>query len=174
MGTTLQRQRGGEAGEAGWRHSEESRPNVSFVPTVFIRAAPTCLARHSGNTRKPSRSRQKAAKSRSVRVDPILDDSNIDTTDITTYVSCPTCFNSIMLRPQQLERGPMHVTCNCCEKKVKVSIEYLENIDGTPFDLQAWRVERNSRREMEEVTELRGFEEPFGGEMLSGPGSSLI
>lgn len=142
--------------------SAEPRFKASFLFATFTRTAPTCLARRSSSSRKSGRSRPKTTKSRAARLDPILDDKNIDTTDITTYVSCPTCFNSIMLRPEQLERGPMQVSCNCCGKRVKTSMAGLENMDGTMFDEQAWRAGlatrnadgKSDEKEMEEQAGL--------------------
>lgn len=115
-----------------------------FVATVALRLTPpSCMARRSSG-RRPGARRGKRSKSRlAPSLDPILDDNGIDTTDITTFVSCPTCFNSLMIRPQQLVRGPIIVTCNCCFRKVEAAMEMLENMDGTTFDQEAWQISQD-------------------------------
>lgn len=44
-----------------------------------------------------------------------------------------------MLRPEQLANGHMDVTCNCCEQPTRATLERLENMDGTQFDIRAWK-----------------------------------
>lgn len=101
-----------------------------------VRISPTCLARRN-SPRRSNRARS-SKQSRPARLDPILNDGDIDSTDITTYISCPVCFNSLMLRPEKLVNGPVPVRCNCCEKSTTVSLEQLENTDGSIFDLNEW------------------------------------
>lgn len=126
-------------------HFRESNSAIAFLPPIVHRTPPTSLARRSHGSRRPSRPRARTSKPQNatVRLDPILDDGDIDTTDITTYVSCPTCCNSIMLRPEQLAKGPVRVVCNCCDRPTQAGMNRLETIDGTPFDGQAWRASRN-------------------------------
>lgn len=115
---------------------------LSFVVPSFAqsggewRVAPTCVRR--GSSRRSPRPARRAKRPKKAREDSILDDGDIDTTDITTYVSCATCCNSLMLRPQQLEGGALRVACNCCGKRTEATLERLENVNGTPFDATAW------------------------------------
>lgn len=113
------------------RHQHPATTMAFIAPLMVTRATPVCASRNSSQ-RRPRRGKPGRAATR--KPDPILDDRDVDMTDITTYVSCPTCFNSIMLRPQQLARGSMRVTCNCCGKPSSASLHVLENMDGTPFD----------------------------------------
>lgn len=116
---------------------------LPLPPVIPTRISATCLARRSASgARRPGGQRARTSNARNpARSDPILDDGDIDTTDITTYVSCPTCFNSIMLRPKQLAHNPLRLTCNCCERNVVATMSMLENVDGSPFDERAWRME---------------------------------
>ena len=43
-----------------------------------------------------------------------------------------------MLRPERLLNGPIELTCSCCGQKTTVSLEQLENMDGSMFDLNEW------------------------------------
>lgn len=110
-------------------------------------------ARKSSSGRRPNGGggRNAGRKRSTVRLDPILDDGDVDTTDVTTFVSCTTCFNSIMLRPEQLGNGPMRVKCNCCERVFNATLERLENISGRPFDADAWRAQSASDLQVETV-----------------------
>lgn len=129
---------------ASRHHGRLALKGEAFVSPVLSWSPPTCLARRSGASRRPNRSTSKTRKPRSApaRLDPILNDGDIDTTDITTYVSCPTCFNSIMLRPEKLANGPVRVVCNCCEKATTAVMNHLENMDGSCFDEGSWRAAR--------------------------------
>eukprot|EP00737_Agarophyton_chilense_P004400 gb/GEZJ01005520.1/.p1 GENE.gb/GEZJ01005520.1/~~gb/GEZJ01005520.1/.p1 ORF type:complete len:148 (-),score=14.34 gb/GEZJ01005520.1/:775-1218(-) len=109
-----------------------SRPTAS--PT---RITPTCKRR---NNRRPSRRIRRPHHKPATKTNSgVMENVDIDTTDITTYISCPVCFNSIMLRPQQLADAPLRVVCNCCEQKTDATLERLENMDGTSFNAMAWR-----------------------------------
>lgn len=108
---------------------------------VLVRTAPKCHARRGGSSSRRNsgqRARTNKPRVKPSRMDPILDDGDIDSTDITTYVSCPICFNSLMLRPEQLVNGPLRVKCNCCDRSTNAAINNLENVDGTLFDVEAW------------------------------------
>lgn len=121
-----------------------------YLPNTYSpgHASVTCSAR---NSRKPRRRlpvhpktrgststpRSKPAPPR----DPLLDDDDVDTTDITTYVSCPVCFNSLMVHPRKLEKASLLLNCNCCNNSTEARINELENIDGSPFDYLAWKQE---------------------------------
>lgn len=59
-----------------------------------------------------------------------------------------------MLRPEQFADAPLRLTCNCCERKVVVVMSMLENVDGTPFDERAWRIEKELKRRAQEGNEL--------------------
>lgn len=125
---------------------------MAFISaTALYRVTPSGMARRGGQSRRAGsrRSAPRPAKRRrpSERLDPILDDGDIDTTDITTFVSCPVCFNSIMLRPEQLATRSLRVTCNVCETRTVVTLGMLENMDGSPFDEGGWR--RGYRAEAE-------------------------
>ncbi|PXF48996.1 hypothetical protein BWQ96_01134 [Gracilariopsis chorda] len=108
------------------------------TPCSSTRVPPIC-GRRTSNRRPPRRTRRSPRSSSRQRSDPILNDDDVDTTDITTYISCPVCFNSIMLRPQQLTKAPLTVVCNCCGQHTEATLERLENLDGTPFNAMAWR-----------------------------------
>lgn len=118
----------------------------SFSPSALLStSAITCTARSSRKPRRrlstnSKKRRAAGAASRDRELVPINAD-NIDTTDITTYVSCPTCFNSLMIRPEQLERGPLDVRCNCCGKSNTARMSDMENVDGTEFDYLTWKKE---------------------------------
>lgn len=114
--------------------------HMAFIAVPF-RTVPTAMGRRGGSSNRrgsSQRSRTNKQRTNAPRLDPLLDDQDIDTTDITTYISCPTCFNSLMLRPEKLARGPLRVKCNCCEKRTNVAIDNLENVDGTLFDVEGW------------------------------------
>jgi hypothetical protein len=64
-----------------------------------------------------------------------LDDGDVDTTDVRTFVSCRVCFNSLMAAPAAfLPSGALTLNCNVCETKMKASINDLETIDGEKFE----------------------------------------
>lgn len=115
------------------------------VPSTTYGTTITCTARSS---RKPRRKLSTSARKRRASShfsngdrDALINDDNIDTTDITTYVSCPTCFNSLMIRPELLQHGPLDVNCNCCGRSTTARMADMENVDGTEFDYLAWRKE---------------------------------
>lgn len=66
-------------------------------------------------------------------------DDDDDQTSITTYATCSVCCNSIMLRPEQLATPTgLRVRCSVCERSFTARLASLENVDGTPFDGDAF------------------------------------
>lgn len=62
-----------------------------------------------------------------------------------------------MIRPEQLDKAPLLVNCNCCGKTTKARIEDLEDLDGT-FDYKRWRIEYYSEQmSADEEAELQRF-----------------
>ncbi len=111
----------------------------------YMRSAP----RMSGSSRRPRRNRSSNNRSKVSRLDPILDDADIDQTDISTYVSCGKCFNSIMLAPASFESTPsLVVRCNVCDLQSTVTVDMLETISGEPFDADSWRIQQAINRAM--------------------------
>lgn len=102
--------------------------------------APSMSGRGSVSRRRPSGGRASSGSTHRANIakDPILDDDDVDTTDITTYFSCRNCFNSIMLRPIQLGKEPLKIKCNVCDMLSYVTLNMLENVDGSPFDPAQW------------------------------------
>lgn len=117
----------------------------SRAPTTTAAVVVTCTARSSRKPRRKlsasARKRRASSHSSSNDRDTPISDDNIDTTDITTYVSCPTCFNSLMIRPELLQHGPLDVHCNCCGRSTTARMADMENVDGTEFNYLAWRKE---------------------------------
>lgn len=115
----------------------------SLPSPVKATVVPLCMGRNnSSRSRRAANTRSRRHPIRPpVQKDPILDDYDIDTTDISTYFSCPMCFNSIMLRPEQLLAGPMMVNCNCCGQESEAMMSKIENVDGSDFDYLAWKKE---------------------------------
>ena len=100
-------------------------------------------ARMGSSARRPRRSRTSNSRSKVSRLDPFLDDADVDQTDIDTYVSCGKCFNSIMLAPASFQpNGSRVVRCNVCDLQFTATIDMLETISGEPFDADAWRVQQ--------------------------------
>lgn len=137
---------------------------MAFVaPTACLRIA----ARMGGSGRGSSSrrgganrsARNRGSRSR-VRLDPILDDGGTDMTDIVTFATCGKCCNSMMLAPEQFRDGPLRVRCNVCELPATVTLEMLENMDGTPFDAVEWR-----RKEAIDIAMGRSLP----GEQAGGP-----
>lgn len=119
-----------------------------FFPKVSSTTGGTTITCTARSSRKPRRKLSTSARKRRASShfsngdrDALINDDNIDTTDITTYVSCPTCFNSLMIRPELLQHGPLDVHCNCCGRSTTARMADMENVDGTEFDYLAWRKE---------------------------------
>lgn len=68
--------------------------------------------------------------------DPILDDGDVDMTSISTYVTCGTCFNSLMVAPHAFlpDGGPVELRCNVCNARWTGGIGALETVSGEVFD----------------------------------------
>ncbi|OSX75007.1 hypothetical protein BU14_0258s0012 [Porphyra umbilicalis] len=66
-------------------------------------------------------------------------DDDDDQTSITTYCTCARCFASIMVRPEQLASPTgLLVRCAVCDNSFTARLGALENVDGTPFDGDAF------------------------------------
>lgn len=68
-----------------------------------------------------------------------MDDGDVDTTDVNTFVSCNICFNSLVVPPAKfLPSGTVMLNCNVCETKVRASINDVELINGEKFAAAAF------------------------------------
>lgn len=145
--------------------------SISSIPSTLTStkhdAKWTCTARSSRkpkrkqpNSRRP-RSSQSSERRRPLTInDPLLNDNDIDTTDITTFVSCPVCYNSLMIRPEQLYKEPLLVQCNCCSRTSQARLEKLENLDGT-FNHKQWIIEFNTNNlSHDDIQQLQQFAAP--------------
>lgn len=105
-----------------------------------LRVTPRMGGTSSRRLRGTGGGRYRSSTGRAARLDPIIDDGDEDTTDITTYASCGKCFNSMMLSPDRfIDEPSMRVRCNVCDLRATVTLGMLQNIDGTTFDAAAWR-----------------------------------
>ncbi len=59
----------------------------------------------------------------------------------------------MMLAPEQFRDGPIQVRCNVCDLPATVTIEMLENINGTPFDARAWHMRQSADVALERAVE---------------------
>lgn len=115
---------------------------MAFIcaPTMGMRTILT-MGKPSARRRRGSGARAASPRGRAARLDPIIDDGDVDTTDITTYASCGKCFNSIMLAPSKFkDTSTFQVRCNVCDLPVTVTLDMLENISGEPFNAAKWRM----------------------------------
>jgi hypothetical protein len=116
----------------------------------IVRTVPVANA---GRRRPPRGRNGKPARrpARSSTADPILEDGDVDTTSIRTFVTCPFCANSLMLAPEAfLPEGATKVVplrCNVCENRVKASLRNLECIDGEPFPAAQFLLRAAAARE---------------------------
>lgn len=102
-------------------------------------AAGTCSSRRAtppyAASRKPKPGAPPRRRRRAGGGDPIMDDDDVDMTAISTFKTCPTCANSLMVSPDAfLPSGTVALKCNVCERKVTASIADLETISGDKFD----------------------------------------
>lgn len=78
-------------------------------------------------------------------LDSLLDD-DYDSTAISTYISCQTCFNSIMILPESLGEDGQRLNCNVCGSKFLAKVDMIERIDGEPFLFEEYRQTLEEKR----------------------------
>lgn len=97
--------------------------------------AQTCGPQRSITTYAASRKSPPRRRRHPPPRDPILDDDDVDMTSVRTFVSCPSCANSLMVKPEAfLPKGSVALNCNVCERRVAAKIEELETVSGENFD----------------------------------------
>lgn len=113
---------------------------MAFIaPAACLRPTARMGASGRGSSSRRGGARSRASRNRAARMDPILDDGGTDMTDIVTFATCGKCCNSMMLAPDQFRDGPLQVRCNVCGLPATVTVDMLENMDGSPFDAAEWR-----------------------------------
>lgn len=126
------RRGGGGAARVGVVSMSSSRSNSRLRRKSKSRASPRPRGPPDSNKAGPSFRR------RGTPADADPDDDD-DQTSITTYATCAVCCNSIMLRPEQLATPTgLRVRCSVCDSSFTARLAELENVDGTPFDSDAF------------------------------------
>mmetsp|Transcript_3277 Transcript_3277/g.5750 ORF Transcript_3277/g.5750 Transcript_3277/m.5750 type:complete len:126 (-) Transcript_3277:71-448(-) len=88
------------------------------------------VCRAKGRSQGKSGSKKRSGQSKDVSFFDVNDDDDdeLDMTDINTYVSCPNCFNSLMIREADLLPDGKSLNCSKCELSFHASVEILERI----------------------------------------------